>query len=122
MASGFSSAEPESNSTSDGKHEAVADDLEVRPGAENLSELAEEVGAVAGELLHLLGERDVQALAEIGDLDLAVLVLCLGRIERLLQRGDLKPERGELLIEDLDLGQRLVGDALLLVELAAKRR
>src|SRR5207342_2253093 len=34
---------------------------------------------------------------------------------------ELKPEGGELLIEDLDLSQRLVGDLLLLVELAGER-
>ena len=68
-----------------GKHEAVADDLEVGPVAESFPQLAEEVGAVAGELLHLLGERHVEPLAEIGDLGLAVLVLGLGGFQRLLQ-------------------------------------
>ena len=119
-ASGFRSAEPESNSTSDGKDEAVADDLEVRAGAEHLAQLAEEVGAVARQLLHLLGERHVQPLAEIGDLHLALLVLGLGSVERLLQGGDLEAERRELLVEDLDLRERLVGDLLLLVELAGQ--
>ena len=84
-------------------------------------QLAEEVGAVAGKLLHLLGERHVQPLAEIGDLGLAVLVLCLGGIERLLQGGELEPERRELLVQQLDLGERIVGDLLLRVELAAER-
>src|SRR5262249_56100682 len=98
----------------------VAEQLEVGAGGEHLAKLAEEVRAVAGKLLHLLGKRHVEALAEIGDLDLVLLVLGLRRIERLLQGGKLGPERGELLIEDLDLGERLIGDALLLVELSAE--
>ena len=72
-----------------GEDEAVADHLELGTGAEHLAQLAEEVGAIARKLLHLLGERHVQALAEIGDLDLAVAVLGLGGVERLLQRREL---------------------------------
>ena len=121
MASGFRSAEPEGEQHVGGKHEAVADDVEVRAGAEHLAQLAEEIGAVARKLLHLLGKRDVQPLPEIGDLAWLSLSLASEASSASCKRGDLEPQRRELLVEDLDLGQRLVGDLLLLVELAAER-
>ena len=67
------------------------------------AQAAEEVGAVARELLHPLGERDVEPAAEIGDPGLALLVAALGGVERLLERGELAAHGGDLLVEDLDL-------------------
>ena len=55
--------------------ETVADDADVGAVAEDLAEAPEEVGAVARQLLDALGERDVEAPAEVGDLGLALLVL-----------------------------------------------
>ena len=43
------------------EHEAVADDADVRAVAEDLAQAAEEVRAVARELLHPLGQRHVEA-------------------------------------------------------------
>ncbi len=100
------------------QHEAVADDAHVGPVAEDLAQLAEEVGAVLGQLLHLLRQRHVEALAEVGDLGLRVLDVLLGGIERLLERGELAAQRGDLLVEDFDLRQRLGGELLLAFELA----
>ena len=62
------------------EHEAVADDADVLAVAQQLAQAAEEVGAVALQLLHLAGQHDVEAGAEIGDARLAVLVLGLGRV------------------------------------------
>ncbi len=53
------------------------------------AQASEEFGAVARQLLHTLGERDVQPLAEIGDLGLVLLVALLGGIECLLDCREL---------------------------------
>ena len=96
--------------------EAVADDADVGPVAEDLAQPPEEVGAVARQFLHALGERDVQPPAEVGDLGLALLVLVLRGVERVLERGDLAAERRDLLVEQLDLRERPRADLLLGVE------
>src|SRR5689334_3095469 len=49
------------------KDEAVADDANVRPVAENLAQLAEEIRTVSRELLKMLGERNIQALTKLAD-------------------------------------------------------
>ena len=87
------------------EHEAVADDAHVRAVAEDLPQAAEEVGAVAGEFLHPLGEGDVEAAAEIGDAGLAFPVPVLGRREGLFERRELAAHGGDLLVEDLDLAR-----------------
>ena len=89
--------------------EAVADDADVGTVAEDLAQAAEEVGAVARQLLDALGERDVQPPAEIGDLGLAFLVARLGGVERVLERGDLAAQRRDLLVEQLDLRRAPAG-------------
>ena len=45
---------------------------------------------------------------------------CLGSVERALDRGKLAAQRGDLLVEDFDLRQRLGGNLLLAVELAGQ--
>ena len=62
--------------------EAVADDADVGTVAENFAQLAEEIRAVARQFLHPLRQRDVQALAEIGDVQLRFFFLLLGDVER----------------------------------------
>src|SRR5271169_1546611 len=52
------------------EHEAIADYAHARPIAQNLAQATEEIRAIAGELLDLLRERDIQARTEIGDLGL----------------------------------------------------
>ena len=101
--------------------EAVADHPDVGTVAENLAEPAEEVGAIARQLLDALGERHVEPAPEIGDLGLALLVAILGGLDRGLERRDLAPERRDLLVEQLDLGERLLADLLLGVEILAER-
>ena len=85
------------------EHEAVADDADVRPVAEDVAQLAEKVRAVARQFLHALRQRQVQPLAEIGEAQLRVLVLLLGSAERIFERADLLAQRADLLIEVLDL-------------------
>ncbi len=81
------------------QHEAVAHFLDVGTIAEDQAQAAEEIRAVALQLLHLLGERDVEALAEVGNLRLGFLVLLLADVERRFERRQLilwtgAPERG----------------------------
>ena len=78
--------------------EAVADDADARPVAEDLAQAAEEIGAVTGELLHLLRESDIEARAEIGDFRLRFDVRFLRGVERLLDGGELAAQRRDLLI------------------------
>src|SRR6476661_1124104 len=68
------------------EYEAVPDDADIGPVAENRTQPSEEVGPIPRQLLHPLGERHVETLAEVGDARLRVLVLLLGRIEGLLER------------------------------------
>src|SRR5215470_952299 len=67
------------------EHEAVADDPDVRPCAENLPELAKKVRTIARQFLHPLGERNIEPLAEVGDAGLRLLVALFRRIEGLLE-------------------------------------
>ncbi len=57
--------------------EAVADDADVLAVGQDLAQAAEEVGAVAVQLLHALRQRHVQAAAEIGDLGVGLAVRVL---------------------------------------------
>src|SRR6185312_15805247 len=100
--------------------EAVADDADIRTIAENVAQLAEEIRAVARQFLHALRQRDVQTLAEVGDVQLRVLLLFLGDIERAFERGDLAAQRADLLIENLDLRNGARGRRLLDVDLRIK--
>src|SRR5262245_4782801 len=102
------------------EHEAVADDADVGPIAENGTQPPEEVGTVARQLLHALGQRHVQTLPQIGDAALRLLVLLLAGVERRFERGELAPQRRDLLIEHFDLRQRPRGEPLLRVELPAE--
>src|SRR5262249_30108597 len=103
------------------EHEAVADDANVGPIAEDGAQPAEEVGTIAREFLYALSERHVEPLAEIGDPVLRFLVSLLAGVERLLQRGELASQRRDLLVEHFDLCQRARADPLLRVKLAAER-
>ena len=90
--------------------EAVADDADVGPVAEDLAKPAEEVRPVARQFLHALGEGNVQPPAEVGDLGLALAVAGLGGAQGILESGDLAAERGDLLIEEFDLGKGALAD------------
>ena len=71
---------------------------------------AEKLRAITRELLDLAGERDVELLAEIGDLGLLCLDLGLGNVER---RGDgrkLLAQGGDLRVQLVDLGASLLSD------------
>ena len=99
------------------EHEAVADDADVGPVAEDVAQLAEKVRAVARQFLHALRQRQVQPLAEIGEAQLRVLVLLLGSAERIFERADLFAQRADLLIEVLDLRHGARGRFLLQIDL-----
>src|SRR6185436_7664215 len=81
------------------EHETVADHPDVRPRAKNAAQAAEELRPVTRQLLYPLGERHVQALAELGDAALSLLVALLGRIERLFQRRELAAQGRDLLVQ-----------------------
>src|SRR3546814_14973534 len=85
--------------SSDLEHEAVADDADVLAAAEDLAQAAEELRAVARQLLHLAGQRDVEALAEVGDLHLLLLALRLGQLQRFRHPGELPAQGGELAVQ-----------------------
>src|SRR5258708_12940170 len=55
------------------EHEAVADDPDVGPCPQNLPQLAKEVGAIARQFLHPLGERNIEPLAQVANAHLAHL-------------------------------------------------
>ena len=67
------------------QHEAVADNADVGTVAEDFAQAAEEVGAVFGQFLDLLRQRQIEPLAEIGDVGLRFLVLLFRSVERLLR-------------------------------------
>ncbi len=102
--------------------EAVADDTDIRPVAEDLAQAAEEIGSVAREFLDALGQRDVQSPAEVGDLRLALLVLLLGRVECGFKCRDLPAERGYLLVEQFDLRKGPLANLFLVFEIGVQRR
>ena len=98
------------------EHEAVAHHQDVGALRQDLAQPAEEFRAIARQLLHALGKRRVQPLAEVGDLGLGRLVLGFGIGEQSVQCLQLPAHRGDLLVQQFDLGQRIGGDRLLLVE------
>ena len=98
------------------EHEAVADDADIGAIAEDISQAAKEIGAIARKLLDLLGERDVQPRSEIGDSRLCVLFAGLRRLERGFDRRELATQGRDLLVERIDLRQRLRGVRQLGVE------
>jgi hypothetical protein len=104
---GSSVAEPGSNRTSAWKDEAVADDAHVAAVAERLADLAEELGAVARQLLDLAGEREVEPPAEIDDLRLLFLGLEVGGVERGLEPAELLLQRVDLPRQQVDARLRV---------------
>ena len=69
-----------------------------------------------------LGQRKIEPLAKLGDACLGFLVFLFGGVERLLDRGELPAQRGNLLVEHFDLCQSARGDLLFALELAGKLR
>src|SRR5690606_39864656 len=103
------------------EHEPVADDADILPVLQQLTQPAEEVRTIALQLLYLARKCRVEPLAQILDPILRLLILALGGLEGLVEGRDLAAQREELLIEQVDLGQRLVGDLGLLVETSGQR-
>src|SRR3954467_4819571 len=95
------------------EHEAVADDAYVGPVAENGAQAPEEIGAIARQFLYPLRQRQVEALAQIGDLALRISTLLFGAFERILDRAELASQRCDLLVEDLNLRHSTCGHTLL---------
>ena len=92
---------------------AVADDADVRTIAENVAQPAEEIRAVARQFLNALRQRDVQALAEVGDVQLRVFFLLLGDVERALRARRSGGATRDLLVENFDLRDGARGRRLL---------
>ena len=78
------------------EHKAVADDPDVRPVAQNRAQPPKKFRTVARQFLHPLRQRDVEALAEVGDLALRFLVALLRGAERFLEGGELAAQRTDL--------------------------
>src|SRR5262249_9051412 len=100
------------------QHEAVAHHTHVRTVAEDLTKLSEKIRTVALEFVYSLRQREIEPLTELGDARLRFLVFPFGGVERLLDRGELPAQRGNLLIEHLDLRQSARGDLLFALKLA----
>ena len=88
------------------KDETVADDADIGAIAQNGAQPAEEFRTVARQFLHALRQRDIQALAEIGNPPLRFLVALFGGFQRFLERRELAAQRADLLVQHLDLGER----------------
>ena len=73
------------------EHEAIARRSGC-PGrfASTVAQLAEELAAIALQLLHLRCQRHIQLLAEIGDLGVLLVSLRLRQIERAGDGGELR--------------------------------
>src|SRR5690606_11382647 len=100
--------------------ETVSDNADVLPIGEDFAEPAEEVGAIAVQLLDTLCQRHVQAPSQIGDLGVGLPVLFFRRFECVLQRRDLLTQGCDLLVEDFDLGERALADLPFSSEFAGK--
>ena len=88
-------------------HEAVANDLDVLAVAQHFAQAAEELRAVLGQLVHPVGQRQVQLLAEVLDLHVLADVLRLRDFQRLGDIRQLLTHGGQLAIQQLDLRRRL---------------
>src|SRR5262249_20238504 len=75
-----------------------------------------------GQFLHSLRQRRIEPLAEIDDLGLVGLGAGFGIRQEPVEGGDLPAQSGELLVEKLDLGERIGRDLLLRIELSAQAR
>lgn len=93
-----------------------------RRSLKQLAQAAEEVGAVALQLLHLPREGDIQAPAEVVDLGLAVHLLGFRSLEHVVQRGNLLAQARELEVEEIDFGERFLRDRLLVLEALGEAR
>src|SRR5436190_11878808 len=98
------------------EHEAIADHQDTGTVTQDLSQPPEELRAVARQLLDALGERRVEPFAKIDDLRLACDIALLGIGKEGRKLTDLTPERPNLLVQELNLGERISGDLFLLVE------
>jgi hypothetical protein len=98
------------------EHETVANHPHIFAARQDLAQAAEEIGAVAVELLHPLRQRDIQPTAEIGNLRLGLAILGFGHFQRILKCPELGPEGRNLLVEQVDLVERPLRDLLLRVE------
>ena len=67
----------------------------------NLAQAAEEFGTVARQLLHLAGERGVEALAQLRDLDALVFSLSLRDLHAALMSATAGAAQ-DLLVQELD--------------------
>ena len=121
IASGFRIAWPRSKNTSDWNTKRSPTMRMSGRLPRICAQAAEEVGAVAGELLHPLRQRDVEPAAEVGDRAWLSLSRDFRGVERLLQRGELAAQRRDLLVQKLDLRQRPRRRLLLALELAERR-
>ena len=97
-----------------GEDEAVANDTDFRVVSKHFPQAAKELGTVAGEFLHLAGERRIQPLAKRGNLHLLHGRPLFRRLQRRRQLRDLLAQRRRLLIQQRELGAGAFRDLALL--------
>ena len=83
--------------------EPVADDADVFAVRQDFAQPPEEIGAITVQFLHPLRQRDIETATEIGDLDLRRGILGFRGLKRGFDRGDLRSQRRNLLVEQFDL-------------------
>ncbi len=99
------------------KHKTVAHDLNVVAVSKRFLKLSEKSRTVLRKFLHPLCERNVEALPQIRNLGLRLLISFFGFTKRTIEHRDLFAQRCELLIKQFDLGKRLRRQSPLLVKL-----
>src|SRR5262245_2973479 len=104
------------------KNETVSHHADVGTVAENFPKLAEEIRAIPLQFINALGQRKIKPLTKLGDAALRLLVLLFGRVQCLLEGGELTAQCCNLLVENLDLGERPRRDFFLAFDLTRQLR
>src|SRR5262249_29828942 len=92
------------------EYEAVANDANVRAVAKDLAQPAEKLRPVTSQLLDLVHQGKVQALAEFDDLTLLLFDLGFRDIERRVDVRQLLAQRRELRVELVDPRKSVAAD------------
>ncbi len=89
--------------------EAVANHGDIGAAFQNFAKPPEEVGAVAGQVLHTLGQCQIEAAAKVGNLGAGLGIAGFRGFQGSLKRANLGPQRRQLLVEQGHLGIGLIG-------------
>ncbi|MND34513.1 hypothetical protein D3C80_251320 [compost metagenome] len=83
--------------------EPVTDDADIFAVRQDFAQPPEEIRPIAVQFLHPLRQRDIEATAEIGDLDLRRGILGFRSLQGGFHRSDLRSQRRNLLVQQFDL-------------------